>query len=94
MALFETIYQDWRLYVNFFQPVLKLLDKHRIGSQVVKTYDTTRTPYQRVLDHRMSPMQTKTACANSTLPSTQSPYAGGLMKTWTSYGDSLGNTPI
>jgi hypothetical protein len=50
LALFETIYQDWRLYVNFFQPVLKLLNKHRIGSKVVKTYDTARTPYQRVLE--------------------------------------------
>lgn len=50
LALFEAIYQDWRLYVNFFQPVLKLVDKHRVGSKVIKKYDTARTPYQRVLE--------------------------------------------
>ena len=50
LALFETIYQDWRLYINFFQPVLKLIDKHRVGSKVIKKYDTARTPYQRVLE--------------------------------------------
>jgi len=50
LALFKAIYQDWRLYANFFQPVLKLIDKHRIGSQVIKQYDIARTPYQRVLE--------------------------------------------
>ena len=50
LALFETIYHDWRLYVNFFQPVLKLVEKRRVGSKVIKKYDTARTPYQRVLE--------------------------------------------
>ena len=50
LALFEAIYHDWRLYVNFFQPVLKLVDKRRVGSKVIKQYDTARTPYQRVLE--------------------------------------------
>lgn len=50
LELFEAIYQDWRLYVNFFQPVLKLVEKRRVGSKVIKKYDTARTPYQRVLD--------------------------------------------
>jgi hypothetical protein len=50
LALFETIYHDWRLYVNFFQPVLKLIEKRRVGSKVIKKYDTARTPYQRVLE--------------------------------------------
>lgn len=49
-ALIETIYHDWRFYVNFFQPVLKLVQKRRVGSKVIKTYDTARTPYQRVLE--------------------------------------------
>jgi hypothetical protein len=39
-----SIYQDWRLYVNFFQPVLKLIGKERIGNQVIRKYDTARTP--------------------------------------------------
>jgi hypothetical protein len=50
LALFETIYHDWRLYINFFQPVLKLVEKRRVGSKVIKKYDTARTPYQRVLE--------------------------------------------
>ena len=50
LALFETIYEDVRLYINFFQPVLKLIDKHRVGSKLVKHYDTARTPYRRVLE--------------------------------------------
>lgn len=50
LVLFEAIYQDLRLYVNFFQPVLKLIEKRRVGSKVRKRYDTARTPYQRVLE--------------------------------------------
>ena len=49
LALLRTIYDDWRLYVNFFQPVLKLSAKKRIGSKVIKKYDTAATPFRRVL---------------------------------------------
>lgn len=59
LQLFETIYQDWRLYVNFFQPVLKLVEKRRVGSKVIKKYDTARTPYQRVLESPAVTEQTK-----------------------------------
>jgi IS30 family transposase len=45
----EAIYVDWRLYVNFFQPVLKLVEKRREGSKVTKRYDQATTPYRRVL---------------------------------------------
>ena len=50
LALMETIYHDYRLYVNFFQPVLKLVEKQRIDNKVRKRYDTARTPYRRVLE--------------------------------------------
>jgi len=50
LTLMRAIYQDWRLYVNLFQPVLKLVEKRRVGSKVRKRYDTARTPYQRVLE--------------------------------------------
>jgi len=36
-------------YVNFFQPVMKLKEKKRIGSQVKKTYHTAKTPYQTLI---------------------------------------------
>lgn len=38
------------LYVNFWQPVMKLKSKQRVGSKVKKKYDTAKTPYQRVLN--------------------------------------------
>jgi hypothetical protein len=43
------IYSLLRLYVNFFQPVLKLVRKTRNGAKVHKVYDTAQTPYQRLL---------------------------------------------
>lgn len=43
------LYAVLRLYVNFFQPSLKLLSKTRDGAKVAKKYDKAKTPYQRVL---------------------------------------------
>lgn len=49
LKLLTDIYQDLRLFVNFFQPVMKLTHKTRVGSKVRKTYDTAQTPFQRAL---------------------------------------------
>lgn len=46
----EDVYTLLRLYVNFFQPVLKLVKKTRHGAKVHKVYDTAQTPYQRLLN--------------------------------------------
>lgn len=46
----EKLYQPLRLYVNFFQPVQKLVAKERVGSKLRKKYDRARTPYQRALE--------------------------------------------
>lgn len=43
------LYQQLRLFINFFQPSLKLLSKERRGSRIVKQYESAQTPYQRVL---------------------------------------------
>ena len=43
------LYRVLRLYVNFFQPSLKLLKKERIGAKIRKRYDKARTPYQRLM---------------------------------------------
>ena len=45
----ERLYFVVRLYVNFFQPTMKLLDKTRHGAKVYKVYDKAQTPYQRLL---------------------------------------------
>jgi hypothetical protein len=50
LSIMQAVYHDWRLYINFFQPVLKLLAKRRTGPKVTKRYDRARTPYQRVLE--------------------------------------------
>ena len=46
----NTLYAVYRLYVNHFLPVQKLVAKVREGSKVKKVYDDPKTPYQRVLD--------------------------------------------
>jgi hypothetical protein len=42
------LYRAVRLYVNFFQPSLKLRTKRRTGAHVYRTYDPARTPFQQV----------------------------------------------
>lgn len=49
LKLMNELYQQLRLYINYFQPVMKLKKKTRVGSRVKKTYDRPRTPYHRVL---------------------------------------------
>ena len=50
-ASFESlgrVYDLVRLYINFFQPTMKLVSKTRHGAKVHKVYDTAQTPYQRL----------------------------------------------
>ena len=46
----ERLYNNVRLYINFFQPTMKLLSKTRHGAKVHKVYDTAQTPYQRLME--------------------------------------------
>ena len=50
LRLLNQLYSRLRLYTNYFQPVMKLEEKIRVGSKVKKRYDQPRTPYQRVLE--------------------------------------------
>jgi hypothetical protein len=45
----DRVYQLLRLWLNHWQPVLKLIGKERQGAKVCKHYDLARTPYQRLL---------------------------------------------
>jgi hypothetical protein len=45
----ERLYYLVRLYVNFFQPTMKLISKTRHGAKVHKIYAIAQTPYQRLL---------------------------------------------
>ena len=49
LSILNELYGYLRLYVNFFQPVRKLIKKERIGSKITKRYDQAKTPYRRVL---------------------------------------------
>ncbi len=59
LALLRSIYVDLRLYINFFQPVLKLIAKEQVDGKTVKKYDQAATPYRRVLALDELPIQTK-----------------------------------
>lgn len=50
LHVLRTLYGYLRLYINFFQPVMKQVSKTRIGSRVIKRYDIPKTPYQRILE--------------------------------------------
>lgn len=45
----DRLYYLLRLYVNFFQPTMKLLSKTRHGAKVHKVYEKAQTPYQRLI---------------------------------------------
>ena len=60
LAQMEALYQVLRLYVNFFQPVMKLVSKQRVGAKVRKKYDAAKTPFRRILDVPEASDETKT----------------------------------
>ena len=64
LTLLESIYDDLRLYINFFQPSFKLIAKERIGNQTLKRYDTAKTPYQRILERKDIPLEAKARLMN------------------------------
>ncbi|MGH2768145.1 MAG: integrase [Actinomycetota bacterium] len=43
------LYRHLRLYVNFFQPQMRLLEKTREGAKVRRRHDRAQTPCQRLL---------------------------------------------
>ena len=50
---------ELRLYKNFFQPVMKLISKERIGGRVKRKYDVPKTPYQRLMESDEIPSEVK-----------------------------------
>jgi hypothetical protein len=53
------LYRAVRLYVNGFQPSMKLHTKRREGSKVSRTYHDARTPLQRLVASAMLPEETQ-----------------------------------
>ena len=48
--LLSSLYRAARLYVNYFQPSLKLASKTRLAGRVTKKYHSAKTPCQRLLE--------------------------------------------
>lgn len=56
LAIMNDLYgNELRLYKNFFQPVMKLESKERIGGKVKRRYQQARTPYQRLMESGQLP---------------------------------------
>jgi hypothetical protein len=55
------LYQAMRLFVNYFQPSMKLRTKTRQGAKVKKTYHKPATPCERLLRHASVPETVKEA---------------------------------
>jgi hypothetical protein len=59
LILLHAIYEDLRLYVNFFQPVLKLIGKEQVDGKTIKRYDQATTPFRRVLASQLVSIEVK-----------------------------------
>ncbi len=57
----QQLYRAMRLYVNFFQPSMKLISKQRNGAKVSRQYDSAKTPYRRMLNLSCVSEETKSA---------------------------------
>jgi hypothetical protein len=61
IPLMNEIYENWCKLKNFWIPTMKLIEKKRIGSKIIKKHDTPTTPYKRVLNNPSIPDQAKQA---------------------------------
>ena len=59
VAQLNALYAIYRLYVNHFLPVQKLVAKVRKGGKVKRVFDDPKTPYQRVLDSAQVSVEAK-----------------------------------
>jgi len=60
LEIINSLYgNELRLYKNFFQPVMKLKSKIRVGAKVKRKYDLPKTPYQRLMESDQIPKETK-----------------------------------
>ena len=50
LQLNELYTTEWRFLLNFFLPSMKLQEKSRQGSKIIKKHDHPKTPLQRILD--------------------------------------------
>lgn len=59
LELLRSIYIDLRLYINFFQPVLKLVGKTQNDGKIKRIYDRAQTPFRRIMALDSIPVEGK-----------------------------------
>ena len=52
------------MFVNMFLPSVKLIEKIRIGSRIIKKHDKPKTPLQRILESKFISKETKIKLVN------------------------------
>jgi hypothetical protein len=50
LEVLTRLYSSLRLWVNFFQPQMRLVEKVRHGAKLTRRHDRARTPYRRILE--------------------------------------------
>lgn len=62
LKLMNDLYRnEWRLFSNFFRPVMKIERKEKVNNSLChKIYDTAKTPYQRIMESGQISEQQKT----------------------------------
>ena len=50
-AINDLYRDDWRTMMNLFQPCVKLKEKVRVGSRLIRRYDQAQTPLDRLVAH-------------------------------------------
>ncbi len=52
LSILNDLYaNELRLFKNFFQPVIKLISKERLGGHIKRKYDAPKTPYERLMQN-------------------------------------------
>jgi len=51
LGMLNELYRsELRVYKNFFQPVIKLISKERLGGRIHRKYGYPQTPYRRIIE--------------------------------------------
>jgi hypothetical protein len=72
-AMNELYRNELRLWMNYFQPSVKLVEKQRLGSRVRRRYDTPKTPLDRLVE--LGTLDASVAAAMQRHRATLNPFA-------------------
>lgn len=63
-VLRELYRNELRLYKNFFQPIIPLISKERLGGHIRRKYGKPKTPYQRLMESEVLSLKRKQELKN------------------------------